>query len=57
MGAIILWMAVTLEGHYQLIQDRFESVAACEAAVDEFRVMASSAYGMSYKNHRCIPSN
>ena len=56
MMAIILWMHITLNGNSTIVQDRFETVAACEEFVTNFRHEIGSNWGVSYKSHLCKPS-
>ena len=53
MGAIILWMHITLDGNSSIVQDRFERKAACEEFVTEFRREIGTNWGVSYKSHIC----
>lgn len=56
MLGIILWMHITLGGNSSIVQDRFETVAACEEFVTNFRHEIGSNWGVSYKSHICKPS-
>lgn len=56
MMAIILWMHITLDGNSSIVQDRFETVTACEEFVTNFRREIGSNWGVSYKSHICKPS-
>lgn len=54
IGAWILYMHVVLDGASTMMQDRFQTEAACEQAAIEIRREIGSDYGVRTKSHLCI---
>lgn len=54
MGAWILYMHIVLDGNSTLMQDRFQTKAACEQAAIEIRHEIGGDYGVRTKSHTCV---
>jgi hypothetical protein len=54
MGMVYLYLHLVLDGNSTLVQDRFDTVAACEAAVVEMKQTVGGDYGVRIRSHVCI---
>lgn len=54
MGAWILYLHIVLDGNSTLMQDRYQTEAACEQAVAEIRREIGSDYGVRVRSSLCV---
>lgn len=54
MGAFILYIHIVLDGASTVMQDRYQTLAACEAGAVAIRREIGSDYGVRVKSHTCL---
>lgn len=54
MGTVALWLILVMDGNEVFIQERFETVALCEAAAITAARMADNTPFIKFRNHTCV---